>query len=76
MSRTQIKNGNIIWQAFMNVCIMRPFGGAGWATTAQIAKVAGKSKPTVARYMALACEAGSASAHILENRQVVWVWEK
>jgi len=76
MSNRMQKTGSRVWEAFMHVCIMRPFGGAGWATTAQIAKTAGMSKPTVQKYMLLARERGAVSLHVLENRLAVWVWEK
>lgn len=76
MSRSELKNAGRVWDAFMRAVVLAPFGGVGWATTAQVALLAQMSKPTVQKYMLAARERGAVSLVVMPNRQAVWVWEK
>lgn len=76
MSDTQFKNAQRVWDAFMRVVILAPFGGAGWATTRQIADNAGMSKPTVQKYMLMARDEGRVRFVQIGRNQVVWEWVK
>lgn len=75
MTQAELRNGQRVWDAFIRAALQSPFGGVGWATTAQIAKGAGVSKPTAKKYMQIASEHGYCSVvkTVFGN---VWAWDK
>ena len=56
MSRTMIKNGNVVYDAARIIALNKQ--GANWLyfTVGEVAKQCGKSKQTVRKYLKLMCE--------------------
>lgn len=58
MTRTQQRNGNRVWEAALDVSEGMSDTWDGWMTVGEIARQAGVSKPTAAKYLEKAHEAG------------------
>jgi len=75
MSKTNVKNGSKVWDAFMFLVPDDRIRHVPFASTAAIASRAGVSKPTVRKYMTMAQEAGHCRKEQIYGRMELWIRE-
>jgi len=75
MSKTQMKNGNGVFEAFSRLTIVTPRGGINFASTMAVAGEAGVSKPTAKKYLEMLVERGFVRKEKITGGLVLWVNE-